>query len=161
MHTSDEQTWAARECERQGEGPEMIPHFLAAWTYARSQFFPYNKEDLDLQIRVVNELVCNRPGTTHRITKRCIGTQGYRKTPVIFANGNEGTNWMAIRRLMAQLADSDLLWTDPEAFVIEFLRIHPFEDGNGRTASILLNRRTAKDLFVDLPQIEGWINEAS
>jgi fido (protein-threonine AMPylation protein) len=62
---------------------------------------------------------------------------------------------------MEQLADSDLFWTDTEAFVIEFLRIHPFEDGNGRTASILLNRRTAKDLFVDLPQIEGWINEAS
>ena len=146
-YTPEEMAWATRECERQGEGPEMIPHFLKAWNYARNQFFPYDMASLETQVLLVHTNVMGWISASH-----------YRQTPVVFANGNEGANWQEVPRLMEQLCESDLFWTDTEAFVVEFLRIHPFEDGNGRTASILLNRRTAKDLFVDLPQIEGWID---
>jgi fido (protein-threonine AMPylation protein) len=41
-----------------------------------------------------------------------------------------------MENLMQAHKDGDLT---PEEFVEEFLKIHPFEDGNGRTASILLN----------------------
>ena len=69
------------------------------------------------------------------------GYADYRETPVVFANGNRGVSWMEIPRLMEQLCKTDLYWTNTKEFLIEFLKIHPFTDGNGRTASILYNRQ--------------------
>ena len=53
-YTQDELRWAVDEVERQGAGPEAVLHFLAAWDYAKGEFFPANKDTLDLQIRFVN-----------------------------------------------------------------------------------------------------------
>lgn len=64
---------------------------------------------------------------------------GYRMTPVTFANGRAGTAARevpdAMQRLFEALDDD----TDPAEFVRAFLSIHPFTDGNGRTAFILFN----------------------
>ena len=139
-YTQDELRWAVDEVERQGAGPEAVLHFLAAWDYAKGEFFPYNKDTLDLQIRFVNELVRGRPTQAERYLRQ--NGRAYRETPVVFANGNKGAPWQEVPRLMDRLCESDLLWTIPDAFAIEFLSIHPFEDGNGRTASIIMNRRT-------------------
>ena len=95
-----------------------------------------------------------------------LGYADYRETPVVFANGNDGAPWIEIPRLMEQLCASGLFWTDIRAFLIEFLKIHPFTDGNGRTASILYNRRGGEvggngwiyDSFD--PEQDEWINRA-
>ena len=165
-YTEDELRWAVDEVERQGAGPEAVLHFLAAWDYAKGEFFPYNKDTLDLQIRFVNEVVRNG-------CNACPSGQAFRETPVVFANGNKGANWQELPRLMERLCESDLLWTNPDAFAIEFLSIHPFEDGNGRTASIIMNRRTlgtsgsigavahqkmACYPFRNIPEPSGWVN---
>ena len=131
-YTQDELRWAVDEVERQGAGPEAVLHFLAAWDYAKGEFFPADKDTLDLQIRFVNELVRGQ----------LPNGRAYRETPVVFPNGNKGAPWQEVPRLMDRLCESDLLWTTPDAFAYEFLSIHPFEDGNGRTASIIMNRRT-------------------
>jgi len=44
-----------------------------------------------------------------------------------------------VPRLMEGLMASGLHADDPQVFIREFLKIHPFADGNGRTAAILLN----------------------
>jgi hypothetical protein len=118
----------------------------------RNEFFPHDKDTLEQQVRIVHRHVIDWADP------KWIGKQQYRETPVIFANGNEGADWRFIPRLMTQLCESDLLWTDPEAFVIELLSIHPFEDGNGRTAAIILNRRSPG--YRELPEVEGWVQHA-
>ncbi len=173
-YTPEEMEWAGTEVARQGAGPEAIPHFLAGWDYARNEFFPHDKDTLEQQVRIVHRHVIDWADP------KWMGKQQYRETPVVFANGNEGADWRFIPRLMTQLCESDLLWTDPEAFVVEFLSIHPFEDGNGRTASIVLNRRLRSKGFIvggignqtpeeadqwnktfhDLPEVGGWVQHA-
>jgi len=168
-YTQDELRWAVNEVERQGAGPEAVLHFLAAWDYAKGEFFPYNKDTLDLQIRFVNELVRGQ----YPIRGQYPNGRAYRETPVVFANGNKGAPWQEVPRLMDRLCESNLLWTNPDSFAIEFLNIHPFEDGNGRTASIIMNRRmlgldggmgdaahgwTACYPFREIPEPSGWVN---
>ena len=85
--------------------------------------------------------------------------EAYRKTPVTFRNGNTGAKADQIPRLMNQLCDSNLWDTDREAFVLEFLKIHPFEDGNGRVAAILMNtpdHRPSRREFIPVPSMDGW-----
>jgi len=63
---------------------------------------------------------------------------GYRTTPVSFPNGNVAMNAANVPRAMEMLfLHGDR--ANPDGFVKEFLDIHPFEDGNGRTASIMYN----------------------
>lgn len=74
----------------------------------------------------------------------------YRCTPVTFTNGGGAVDWDLIPTAMAQWFDmvnnpgDGLISCGPEfmreTFVREFLRIHPFRDGNGRVAWILRTR---------------------
>lgn len=67
-----------------------------------------------------------------------IKASGLRRTPVTFANGAMGLNPDLIPRVMDSLfANRENMTVDE--FVKEFLIIHPFTDGNGRTAFILYN----------------------
>lgn len=62
----------------------------------------------------------------------------YRQTPVTFISGNQAANASNIPRLMNQWADNLGSMVLDER-VKMFLDIHPFQDGNGRTASVLYN----------------------
>ncbi len=72
----------------------------------------------------------------------CFGFDGYRKTPVTFDSGNIATNAHnipgAMKRLISHVpvcAEFDDWYT----WIKSFLKIHPFQDGNGRIASLLFN----------------------
>ena len=71
---------------------------------------------------------------------------GYRTIPVTFANGDGACVHDAIPRAMERLFDcikdyrgGDLEGPTLDEIVKAFLDIHPFKDGNGRTAFILYN----------------------
>lgn len=71
-----------------------------------------------------------------------------RVTPVTFSNGGGSTDAALIPRALGQLVEAVDQFTDSEEdvhyWVKEFLWIHPFSDGNGRTGFLLYNwlRRT-------------------
>lgn len=70
-----------------------------------------------------------------------IKAHGIRRTPVTFANGTTGFNPTLIQQAMDSLfANRENMTVDE--FVKEFLIIHPFHDGNGRTAFVLYNALT-------------------
>ena len=153
--------WADREVTRQG-APELASEFVQAWDYARNALFPMSDHlDTDREIRFINMLVCG----DLMITPGAYPTR-YRLTPVVFVNGNEGANWQQIPLLMSNLCKSGLLYgsdEDVRDFIVEFLKIHPFEDGNGRTAAILLNRRIGRlgnSGFAPVPTLDGWVEDA-
>jgi len=145
--------WACEEVDKQGESALSVPGFLDAWDFAHTTPYPIQKTIKCLNARVRDSV---------RIAT-------YRTTPVTFLNGNTGAKADQIPRLMDQLCDSDLWDTDREAFVLEFLKIHPFEDGNGRVAAILMNCTPPWDTFhggrseyngrcyfVPVPSEDGW-----
>lgn len=78
-----------------------------------------------------------------------------RRTPVTFANGSSGLAPDLIPRALEALLENQAeLSTD--TFVKEFLIIHPFLDGNGRTAFTLYNLLSGnRDYPVSLPDYFG------
>lgn len=79
----------------------------------------------------------------------------FRTTPVTFANGGTAAPASEVPRLVAQLcAIGDSLTADE--WTKEFLWIHPFSDGNGRTGWILYNILSGTmDNPVPLPKFFG------
>ncbi len=73
----------------------------------------------------------------------CFGFNQYRTIPVVFENGGSAENPQNIPAAMSRA----ILWGTPVSYdfhgwyqwVKVFLKIHPFEDGNGRMASLLFN----------------------
>ncbi len=72
----------------------------------------------------------------------CFGFTWYRTVPVTFASGGHAANAQTIPGAMFRLGINvppkfDFIgWY---AWVKAFLQIHPFQDGNGRVASLLFN----------------------
>lgn len=70
------------------------------------------------------------------------GFDGYRTTPVTFATGGQAANAQTISSAMARLISCSPQTDDFgewHAWIKAFLQIHPFQDGNGRIASLLFN----------------------
>ncbi len=61
---------------------------------------------------------------------------GYRKVPVVFANGNRGLAPEHIERQM-KLWCEHVFDMEPEDAYTAFEKIHPFQDGNGRLGHVL------------------------
>ena len=126
--TYDLETWAKREVARQGDPPEMVAAFEAGHRRAQQIEGPLTADDvLDIQA-----LVEGRPDRGFRTTE--VQIQGGADVPSLAPPPAA-----EVPRLMEGLMASGLHADDPQVFIREFLKIHPFADGNGRTAAILLN----------------------
>jgi len=115
--------WATMECQRQHTDPNGVWRMIQAWDFTMTCVAgsPFAESDIVWIAGIVEPQ-----------------NHGYRTTPVSFPNGNFAMNAANVPRAMDMLyAHGDR--TNPDAFVKEFLDIHPFEDGNGRTASIMYN----------------------
>ncbi len=73
---------------------------------------------------------------------RCFGFSWYRTTPVNFAGGGHASKAQTIPDAMPRLishAPEKGEFTAWYPWIRAYLNIHPFQDGNGRTASLLFN----------------------
>jgi hypothetical protein len=72
----------------------------------------------------------------------CFGFTWYRTVPVTFADGGHAANHQGIPHAMPQLIANAPEKGEFAAWYIlikAFLQIHPFQEGNGRIASLLFN----------------------
>lgn len=116
--------YCAEEVTRQGDTPLHVYYMVRAWGYAK-ETTPTDVTEFD--IIMLGDMVNGE----HR-------HQGWRKTPVFFRDGSLGADWWMVPHLMTRLLSFQNDAT-PDEFVKQFLDIHPFEDGNGRVASLLRN----------------------
>jgi hypothetical protein len=121
-------TVAARECVRQQVDEDALIRLLQAHNHAVSRaervLRPsiYDVLDLGKQVEPI----------THDL--------GILRThPVTFASGGTAVDHTLIADTLERLVDRLDAETDPAEFTKAFLDIHPFRDGNGRTAWLIFN----------------------
>lgn len=117
-------TWAAHECARQQSGEVSVAHMCNAWEYACT-------------VRTAPTLECIK--TLGYMVEPQQNATGFRRIPVVFANGNRGVDHREIVGALTRLVEVASPVDDPLAFYEAFEKIHPFADGNGRVGSILYN----------------------
>jgi hypothetical protein len=125
--------WACFEVERQNDPHSYIPNMLDAWYYAKQlawgKDYPNIADILTIAYLIKPEL----------------NVRGVRKVNVSVGY-NQKMDWHGVPRALTNLVEmgKDLSPTD---WYREFEEIHPFQDGNGRTGSILWNwlRGTLED----------------
>ena len=125
--------WAADECRRQKVGKDRIAMMLEAEKILQKCGSKFSERDLLKAAAAVEPR----------------NSKGYRRTPVTFANGGNSTAPDSIQRAMEQLFKFRPSLS-PKDFCYELLRIHPFEDGNGRLTACVYNV-LSKTQAVDLP----------
>jgi hypothetical protein len=142
--------YCEEEVRRQGhsiynpdDGMPRVRWMLSAWEYAlqltkNGQAVP-TVDDIETLGRLV-ELFKNE--------------QGFR-TCRVFVGQHEGAAFPLIRPLLSHLVTD---WTKMDAFQMyrQFLDIHPFVDGNGRTAKVLLNWHRHSLLTPIFPPNDFW-----
>lgn len=119
---------AIGECRRQQTDFRGLVNLLSAYEVAEFSSRALPTEGSILRIAQLIEPTCNE--------------NGYRRTPVTFANGGWAASWHVIPDAMDTLMDHLFhveTSEDIHEWTRQFLQIHPFIDGNGRTAWILFN----------------------
>lgn len=125
----------ARECERQGVGVDGLALLTGAYLYAWER---RDAEPTQHDMEILAGLIQPDPND-----------RGFRQT-AITAGDDRGTDWReipgAVERLWQQLTERPRKSVmghhvrDPvDQFIAALLRIHPYEDGNGRLAFVLRN----------------------
>lgn len=129
--TPQVRSWAKAEVDRQGDPPEFYEYMERAWQYAMGVCEDWNNHQPRFNEFHIHKLAGYiRGGQMER----------YRMTPVSFRGARLALDWRFIPRQMTLLLENQQNFEIDE-FVKAFLDIHPFEDGNGRVASILWNIR--------------------
>ena len=131
------------ECDRQKVGPTEHRYLIDAYNLILTKEWRDKKKLSLAEILTLSSMV--EPEKA----------KGLRRTPVTFANGTSGLSPDLIpRALEALLEGQEEIPLD--VFVKEFLVIHPFVDGNGRTAFLLYNLLAKNfDYPVALPDYFG------
>lgn len=124
---------AARECKRQGVGLDRLIGLLSACNEGHTLS--------------VFGIAPNEPDVLSLSGQIELGNVSYRTTPVTFADMSSAIPAHNVPRAMAQLFDNvplvpdwgynDIHTKDVDAWIKSFLDIHPFADGNGRTAWLM------------------------
>lgn len=124
-------TTICKEVDNQQAGPMAVVDLCKALSYGHSIVDP---DEYELTVEMVKEI-------GFLVDKR---NNGFRLTPVTFANGSQAASSHDIKRLMSKWVDNynneaQQETLDRSRLIKEFLWIHPFKDGNGRTAFVLHN----------------------
>lgn len=122
-----------QECLRQQVGLRELGHLVHAYADAMR---------VSASVGSVGEELEQTLQATHAtVDGGGLGKGSYRRTPVAFADGGDAAPAVEIARLVQALcrawAEGEITSTDE--FCKELLAIHPWTDGNGRTAFIVYN----------------------
>lgn len=133
--------WAAVEVERQHDTPEHVVHMLSAWHWASN-----NRPDV-ISVEWLERVAA--------IVKPHTNSRGLRRCEVSFASGGEASSAEHVGRLTHQLCIQSGQLGAYE-FTHRLLKIHPWADGNGRTACIVYNvlKNNPWDEPVALPEFQ-------
>lgn len=123
----DQIAWMGLEVERQKAGASAVVGI------ARAVELIYNIDEKDFTFDVLTEMNAH-------VTMGMV-RDGFRDTPVVFQNGGSSSSASEIPNALENLfsAIPTLEREDVNMWIRHYLWVHPFEDGNGRTASILRN----------------------
>lgn len=125
IFTAQEVRWAVLECVRQQVGPIEVENLLLALDCAKTLKETRKLPSLS-DIKTIAGIIEPKKA------------ENYRTTPVVFNQGEPALKAEHIERQMKLLFNS-INEMPIDDFVMRFLVIHPYVDGNGRTASILYN----------------------
>ena len=126
--------FCAVEVEHQEDKPMMVYKMLHAWSIVARDIQLGKHQNL-----TIREMLS--PGYVNYLAMKVHPYKGFiRKGPVVINNRSVGPHYQGIPRLMEILFSKETLTNlSPTQVYIEFEKIHPFLDGNGRVGSILFN----------------------
>lgn len=116
----------AIQCERQHLGLDRVACLINGYIYAcgmASDSRLPSTRDIHVMAGIIE------PNTDGK----------YRAFPVVFDNGRKGTTPHLIPHAMKRMVAQFYKTIDADEWVRAFLSLHPFSDGNGRTAFVLYN----------------------
>lgn len=135
---------AAQECIRQEVGLQELAWLIDAYQSVARIRRPYRAFRTGFDIKCLGRDVEPRKNR-----------EGFRRTPVTFRSGGSAAAAPEIPRLIDTLVDN-MYQGEPAEVVKQFLWIHPFVDGNGRSAWILWNHLNGTmDEPTNLPDFFG------